>query len=55
MPKEATTQRKNFKIYQNKLGTNDKRLKTEADEPNKNNQSINNPQKLKVTSAKYEI
>ncbi len=31
VPKESTTQRKQFKIYQNKLPTNDKYLRTEPD------------------------
>jgi hypothetical protein len=53
MPKDMNSQRKNFKIYQNKPLAIDKHMKTEPDEGSKINISGTQNQKSKVTTAKY--
>lgn len=55
MPKDINSQRKNFKIYQNKPLAIDKHMKTEPDEGSKINISGTQNQKSKLTTAKYEI
>lgn len=53
--KESISQRKNFKIYQNKPVTLNKHLRTEPDEAIKTNTSILQKPKATTGSAKYEI
>jgi hypothetical protein len=55
MPKDTNSQRKNFKIYQNKPLGLDKHMKTEPDEVSKINISGTQNQKSKILTAKYEI
>ena len=53
IPKDANSQRKNFKIYQTKPMGMEKIMKTEPDEGSK--VSMSGQQKSKATTGKYEI
>jgi hypothetical protein len=53
--KDSTTQRKNFKIYQNKPLLLEKHLRTEPDEITKNSIPPTQNQKVKQPSTKFEI